>query len=130
MPFIHLVVARPLAPEVKRELGRRATTLVVDILGKRREVTAALVETAEAGAWSIGGEAVAGSAAHCAVFITAGSNSADEKATLIAAMHELLRATLADLAEASYAVIHEIAAGDWGYGGRTQAARLVAQAAR
>lgn len=48
---------------------------------------------------------------------------------MIAALHRLLGDTLSAVPEASYIVIHEIAASDWGYAGLTQAARRPAASA-
>ncbi|MBI2306609.1 MAG: tautomerase family protein [Rhodocyclales bacterium] len=112
-------------------MGRRATDLIVDLLGKRREVTAVLVECKDGAAWHIGGEALArvGDAApgttpaHCEIAITAGTNTPAEKARMIAAAHALLTETLGGVPEASYVVIRELPAENWGYAGRTQASR-------
>ena len=54
---------------------------------------------------------------------TAGTNSREEKAALLQRLHRLLVDTLDELAEASYIVIHELPAENWGYAGLTQAAR-------
>lgn len=45
MPFIRITLGAELSPDRRNTLARRATDLIVDILGKRREVTAVLVET-------------------------------------------------------------------------------------
>jgi len=128
MPFIHITLGQTVAANARQQLGRRATDLIVDILGKRREVTAVLVECKHDAAWYIGGEAVGSAghgpvAAHCEIAITAGTNDADEKAHMISAMHALLSESLGSVPEASYVVIRELPAENWGYAGRTQAAR-------
>ena len=78
MPFILITLGKSVSSAVKQHIGRQATDLIVDLLGKRREVTAVLVEVAHAGAWCIGGEPQADAATptHCEIAITAGTNSA------------------------------------------------------
>lgn len=131
MPFIRITLGRPTDAGTRQRLGRHATDLIVDLLGKRREVTAVLIETAGEADWLVGGAPVAAGAtpAHCEIAITAGSNDAGEKARTIAAMHALLAETLGDVPEASYVVIRELPAESWGYAGRTQAARRLTAAA-
>jgi 4-oxalocrotonate tautomerase len=63
------------------------------------------------------------STAQLQIQITAGTNTAAEKAAFIAAAFEELGTLLGGLHPASYVVVDEIAADAWGYGGRTQAAR-------
>lgn len=124
MPYLHLSLGRPLAAERKNLLAARATELLVRIINKRGEVTAVRIECT-ADSWLIGGAPVAAELMPChgEVLITAGTNSDAEKAAFLAALHALLGETCGPLPEASYLVIREIAAGDWGYGGQTQAAR-------
>lgn len=125
MPFIRISLGRLADAATRQQLGRRATDLIVDLLGKRREVTAVLVEGSGEAAWLIGGEHVAAGAtpAHCEIAITAGTNTPTERSRMIAAMHALLAETLGGVPEASYVVIRELPAENWGYAGRTQAAR-------
>lgn len=134
MPFLRITLGHPVPNSARQQLGRRATDLIVDLLGKRREVTAVLVECAGDAAWLIGGEILTADAtgatpAHCEIAITAGTNTPAEKARMIAAMHALFAETLGGVPEASYVVIRELPAENWGYAGRTQAARRQATAA-
>jgi len=71
---------------------------------------------------------LAGPTARLEISITAGTNTAEEKQEFIGEAHRLLREHLGGLEEASYVVVRELPAGDWGYGGRTQADRFAAQA--
>lgn len=126
MPFIHLTTGVALDHAVRSALAAEITQAMADILGKRREVTAVLIETVDPGGWFIDAQALgtlAVSPAHAAIFITAGTNTAPEKAAMVAALHEMLGRRLGSLPEASYVIIHEIAGTDWGYAGVTQAAR-------
>lgn len=125
MPYLHLTFGQPPDKDTCRFLARYATALLADVLHKRPEVTAVHIGAAAPGRWFVGGEACPAHqmAAHADLYITAGTNSADEKASFIASLDRLLKETFGDLPEASYTVIHEIAATDWGYDGQTQAAR-------
>jgi 4-oxalocrotonate tautomerase len=76
--------------------------------------------------WSIGGESSDSTTAYLDAKITAGSNSAEEKGALLQRLHALLVDTMGELAEASYLVVHELPAENWGYAGVTQAARAAA----
>lgn len=126
MPFLRITLGRPLAGEQRQRLAARLTQAIVELLGKRREVTAVLVDCVVADGWCIAGEAVEilrSTPLHAEIFITAGSNDAAQKARMLAATHALLAEEVGALPAASYVVIRELPAGDWGYGGQTQAAR-------
>lgn len=130
MPYLQITLGRPLDAARQHALARAATALLSDLLGKRGEVTAVRIEHGAAG-WFIAGTAVAATdqPCHAEVCITAGSNRAEEKAAFIAALHALLDRECGPLPEASYLVIREIPAENWGYAGLTQAARRQAQQA-
>ncbi len=60
------------------------------------------------------------------ICITAGTNTDVQKSAFIEAAFAELQHQLAPggaLEAASYVIVHELPAGDWGYGGRTQQAR-------
>ena len=57
--------------------------------------------------------------------VTAGANTDDEKAAFIAAAEAMLRDALGRLDAPVYVIVQEIPATDWGYDGRTQAARRI-----
>lgn len=125
MPVLTLQCA-PLPPaEVQAGLAAALTRLTAELLGKRPEVTAVLLQAAPL-SWFIGGEPATEPTALLEISITAGTNSAAEKAAFIAQAHALLQDRLAPggrLAAASYVVVRELPATDWGYGGLTQDTR-------
>ena len=123
-----------MAAQQKQLLGQRTTLLMASVLGKRQEVTSVLVEEVIGplgDGWFIGGQGIdlqRNAPVHCDIYITAGSNTEVDKARMIAAMRGLLHEALDDPPTASYIIIHEVPATDWGYDGQTQAARrLTAQ---
>jgi 4-oxalocrotonate tautomerase len=130
MPTLHLQLSQPQPEGSRAVLARRLTTLTAEVLGKRAAVTAVLVDVLPAGNWFIGGAAVAATdtgraTARLTIAITQGTNTPAQKEAFVQAAWTLLNELLGPLAEASYVIVHELPAEDWGYGGRTQAARRV-----
>ena len=126
MPTLKLTLTPPQHAERHTALARALTAITADKLGKRAEVTAVLIDDRPAGAWYVAGRQPLRPTALLEIDITEGSNTAAQKAAFIdAAFSELQRqlAPGAVLEEASYVIVREVAASDWGYGGRTQLAR-------
>ncbi len=123
MPYIDLLVYPSVTPEQSAALAVGITDAMVTIMGKRREVTAVRVASAGSAHWTIGAKQCGGTTAYMEVRITTGTNNREQKAALVRYLNSLLVSHLSDLAEASYIVIHEIPAENWGYAGITQAAR-------
>ena len=123
MPTLTLKLSRPPAPERLALLARRLSGLSTTVLGKRNEVTAVVIEAAPAGHWFVGARVPQETAALLEIRITQGTNTTAEKEAFIEAAFEELSQQLGPLEEASYVVVQEVPATDWGYGGRTQAAR-------
>ena len=132
MPTLVLKIAPLHNPERYPQLARALTDLTVELLGKRREVTVVVIDDLPAARWHIGGQAAAQPAALLEASITQGTNTPAEKAAFVQAAFAELRRQLAGdgpLAEASYVIVRELPAGDWGYGGRTQQVRKAVLAA-
>jgi 4-oxalocrotonate tautomerase len=123
MPYIDLKIDPIPSPQQTQVLTQGVTDAMAEVAGKRGEVTAVRVTGSAAAAWTIGGTVSDIPTAYLDVKITQGTNSQREKAALIERLHRLLLETLGELAEASYIVIHELPAENWGYAGVTQAAR-------
>jgi 4-oxalocrotonate tautomerase len=126
MPFVRITAAvETLAPAQVEALQAQTTALLDRCLGKRREVTVVAVQASQPSSWAVDGRTLADGAicAQVDIAITAGTNKAEEKASFLAAMHRLLVDVLGEPAAPVYLMIHEIAAGHWGYDGRTQASR-------
>jgi 4-oxalocrotonate tautomerase len=126
MPFLNLKIAPLQNPEQYTAISRRLAAITAEILDKRSEVTAIAIDDLPAARWSIGGEPPARPTAMLEISITTGTNTAEQKERFIAAAFAALERALAaggPLEAASYVVVRELPAGDWGYGGRTQLAR-------
>jgi 4-oxalocrotonate tautomerase len=126
MPTLQLKVSPLQNPSRYRALASALTRITAEQLGKREEVTAVMIDDIPAARWHIGGTDVQAPTAFLEISTTAGTNTATEKAAFIAAAYAELQRQLSDgqgLALASYVIVREVAATDWGYGGQTQAAR-------
>lgn len=126
MPSLIVKITPPQHADRHQTLADSLTRITASTLGKRAELTAVIIEELPAAQWHIGGSASLQPGAWLEISITAGSNSADEKARFVAAAWQTLSDHLAPhgpLAAASYVIVRELPAGDWGYGGQTQAAR-------
>lgn len=133
MPTLYLKVAPPQNSSSYRALASALTRLTALHLGKRPEVTAVMMDDIPAARWHVGGSEVQGPTAFLEISITQGTNTAQEKAAFIAAAFEELQNQLGagrPLEPASYVIVREVPATDWGYGGQTQAARRVLAAER
>lgn len=131
MPTLKLKVAPLQNPERYQALAEALTRLTARVLGKRPEVTAVMIEDLPAARWYVGAASVQRPTALLEISITQGTNTEAEKAAYIeAAFAELQRQLGAGgpLEPASYVVVHEVPAPDWGYGGQTQRARQLARA--
>ncbi|HVJ51485.1 MAG TPA: tautomerase family protein [Aliidongia sp.] len=128
MPFINVKVAGPQLEQAQTAaIQKGITALMAEILRKEAPLTAVLVEPVAASGWSIGAETVS-RAAHVDATVSAGTNTAEEKARFIAGVNDLLRDVIGPgLPVVTYTVIHDVPMDSWGYGGLTQAHRARAR---
>jgi len=127
MPTLILKIASSQIAANHASLAEALTEVTVNELGKRREVTAVLMEEIPAAHWFIGAQAAAQPTAWLEISITAGTNSAQQKEAFMDAAWRALDRRLGagvGLHPASYVIVRELPAQDWGYGGLTQKARL------
>lgn len=122
MPILNLKLHTAPDSEMAAKLAARLTDLTVTLLGKNRALTAVVIETAPQ--WFIAGTALAERKTFfLEIKITANSNTLQQKARYIKQVFHAMQDLLGELAPASYVVINETPAADWGYGGITQARR-------
>ncbi|HPG61423.1 MAG TPA: 4-oxalocrotonate tautomerase [Casimicrobium sp.] len=131
MPVLRVTTPTPLSDATTASLAAALTHLTAERLGKRAEVTVVYFESKSPSTWFINAAPATLPTALLEIDITEGTNLTQEKAAFIASAHTLLReqlgatenTTAEQYADASYVVIRENAATDWGYGGVTQAKR-------
>ena len=124
MPVLNLKLSGTPSGLDQSLLARELTALTHQCLGKRAEVTAVVIEVIAPGQWFVGGEALQQPGAQLDIRVTEGSNSDVQKADYVARAFALLQRHLAgDLHPVSYVSVTGCPAGDWGFGGKTQAQR-------
>jgi 4-oxalocrotonate tautomerase len=124
MPFVNIKVAGfSLAPEQVQRLQSEATRMMAEVMRKKRESTAVLVEQVDAAKWTVGAVPVR-AAAHLDVKVTAGTNTPDEKRRFASEVMALMRSVIGPaLNPVCYVIVHEVSGDAWGYDGRTQSDR-------
>lgn len=127
MPYLHLRLSQPPAADTLARVANTLTDLTVELLGKRRDLTALAVTVVPPGQWFVGGAVLPRQSYQLDIKVTDGTNTADEKARFIAQVHTTLEALLGPMHTASYVVVDDVDGHTWGYQGRTQAARRQAQ---
>lgn len=128
MPTLSLRIAPLHNPHHYEALARPLTALTARVLNKRPEVTAVMIDDLPAARFYVSGKASEQPIACLEIDITQGTNTAQEKQHFVMEAHALLQSVLGNLHEASYVIVRELPASDWGFGGLTQAQRR-AQAA-
>lgn len=123
MPTLNVRVAPLLNPSQYTALAAQLTALTASVLHKRPEVTVVMIEDMPAARFCVGGAASEQPIACLEIDITAGTNTMQEKQQFVHEAHALLGRLLGDLHCASYVIVRELPATDWGFGGLTQAQR-------
>jgi 4-oxalocrotonate tautomerase len=126
MPTLTLKLSQSLSENALEVLAAFLTKITHDLLGKREELTALMIEILPSQQWFIGGVPNAVPTAWLEISISAGTNSEHQKASFIHAAHDLLKAHLISnglFALPSYVIVRELPTTDWGYSGITQEAR-------
>lgn len=129
MPYIAVTLSAAASPALSATVAQGVTAITGRVLRKQPGVTAVTVHYAPTDHWFIGGQSLADlskASAWLDITITASTNSKDEKAAYLEEIFAFLASVLGPLHETSYALIHEVPADAYGYGGRTQEHRYVA----
>ena len=128
MPILSLKICSRPSPEVSARVAKILTDLTVEVLKKKRDLTAVAIEYGAPTEWFIGGRDIGTQPAatfHLDIKVTEGTNTKDEKALYISRAFAAVESVLGPLAPASYIVVHDVRADSWGYQGETQEARYV-----
>jgi 4-oxalocrotonate tautomerase len=129
MPYIAVTLSATASPALSATVAQGVSAITGRVLRKQPGVTAVTVHYAPTDHWFIDGQSLADlgkASAWLDITITASTNSKDEKATYLEEIFAFLASVLGPLHETSYALIHEVQADAYGYGGRTQEHRYVA----
>lgn len=126
MPIVHLRLGAPVDPALAQRAAEVVRRHTVEILRKDPALIAIAVEFVDPATWFIAGRSLADWQRHSyalEIKVTDETNTRDEKARFLAAVHAALAEVLAPLHTESYGHVHDVRAEGYGYGGRTQAAR-------
>lgn len=126
MPIINIQLTASITENEATEIAQRSTTIMGDILGKDTNLTAVTITIIEKQHWFINSTSLSHNKTESAlvnVKISQDSNSTAEKSAAISAFYELLDEIAGPLDNTSYVALQELPMTDWGYGGKTQAAR-------
>lgn len=131
MPYLNVRLSTPLPDGAPARVAALLTDLTAEVLKKKRELTAVVIDPVPADHWFIGGAPLGARQAAVTSFfldikVTEGTNTKDEKAAYVQRVFADMQSILGPLDPASYVVIHEVRADAWGYGGATQEFRYVA----
>jgi 4-oxalocrotonate tautomerase len=128
MPYLNLKLSTSPSAALRAQAVAVLTDLTAAILGKKRELTAIVVEHVAPGDWSIGARTLAdlGQASfYLDIKITEGTNTKAEKARYVAEVFRALEGLLGAIHPASYIVVADVRADSWGYQGATQEFRAI-----
>lgn len=132
MPTLRLQIVPLQNPERYAALGAALTRITAHVLHKRPEVTVVMIDDLPAARYLVAGRDAQQPMACLEISLTAGTNTADEKRQFIqqahAELHRQLSVGATLLHEASYVIVRELPATDWGFGGQTQAHRQAQRA--
>jgi 4-oxalocrotonate tautomerase len=132
MPTLCLKISPPQDAPRYAALAVMLTGLASQLLGKKAGVTAVVIEEVPAAKWFVAGSEVRQATALLEISITQGTNTHEEKSAFVQAafaqLAQLLGQPAGQAEEASYVIVRELPATDWGYGGHTQAGRKAAAA--
>lgn len=128
MPYIDIQIAKSdLEQSLVNELAQGITDIMSEVLGKQRELVAVSVSNVPQHHWFIAGQSLEDGSFRTTAYvcgrITQGSNTVEQKSAALEAIHLLLTRLLGPLCEASYIVLEELPATDWGYSGLSQYSR-------
>lgn len=128
MPILNVKLSTKPSPDGLARIAVTLTDLTVEILKKKRELTAVALDQVSPGEWFIGGisvEAHAMNTFHLDIKVTEGTNNKDEKALFVSRVFAAMESIVGPLAPASYIVVHEVRGDAWGYQGQTQEFRYI-----
>lgn len=129
MPCLTITLSGQPSSATCEAVASTLTDLTEELLGKKRELTAVLVESLPRERWFTNAQPLTTSGKnsfYLDIAITSGTNTKQEKAAYIRQVFRALEQLLGELDPASYIIIREISADAWGYQGVTQEYRFVA----
>lgn len=124
MPFVNLkIVKNQVTLEKRKELIKGLTDLIVNIMGRERELTVITVDELEASQWAIGGvtlddnDSEKNIVTFVNIKVSKGTTNPDEIDRMMKATKELIIKVLGSSAVTNYFIIDELNPDGWGFDG-------------
>lgn len=123
MPILNVKVSAQRSAELSGQITETLLELTSRILGKRRDLTAVVIEYVDPRDWFVAGKSLAElrkSSFYFDVKVVDETNTKAEKARYVAEAFEAFGRLLGDLHHESYVYVQDVRATAYGFGGRTQ----------
>lgn len=123
MPILNVLLSGPAQAQTTQQVTVMLANCTSRILRKKPELTSIAVRYVEPEHWIVGGQSLAAqgkSSAYVEIKITDETNTRAEKAVYIQAVYDGLLELMPNLHHESYIHVHDVRAGAYGYGGKTQ----------
>ena len=123
MPILNVKVSAQRTPELSARITETLLELTSRVLGKRRDLTAVVIDYVDPRDWFIAGTSLADlkqASFYFDVKVVDETNTKAEKARYVAEAFEAFAALLGNLHPESYVYVQDVRATAYGFGGRTQ----------
>lgn len=123
MPILNVQVSAPRTPELSARITEALLELTSRVLGKRRDLTAVVIDYVDPRDWFIAGQSLAAlkkTSFYFDVKVVDETNTKAEKARYVAEAFEFFEGLLGNLHHESYVYVQDVRASAYGFGGRTQ----------
>lgn len=129
MPHINVTLTGRPDASLSSRVAQDVTKLTQIHLGKDPAVTAVAVSYIEPEHWFAGGRSLSAQAANSYwldIKVTEATNTKEQMAAYIDAIHTLMSSIMSGVHTESYVLVHAVPAAAYGYGGKTQEYRFIA----
>jgi 4-oxalocrotonate tautomerase len=116
MPILNVKLCTTVSPATSSRVAATLTDLTVEILKKKRELTAVAIEYVAPTEWFIAGAVVADRSLgtfHLDIKVTEGTNTKDEKGAYVSRVFAAIEQIVGPIAAASYIVVHDVRGDCW-----------------
>ena len=123
MPILNVKVSATRTTELSERINEMLLELTSRVLGKRRDLTAVVIDYVDPRDWFVGGKSLAElkqASFYFDVKVVDETNTKAEKARYVAEAFEAFGRLLGELHPESYVYVQDVRASAYGYGGKTQ----------
>lgn len=123
MPILNVKIGAARTPDLSARITEMLLELTSRVLGKRRDLTAVLIDYVDPRDWFVAGQSLAEhklASFYFDVKVVDETNTKAEKARYIAEAFEGFSALLGPLHHESYVHVEDVRAAAYGFGGKTQ----------